>query len=334
MSKRRITEQQARRIRKGRECVHESTESDLTNQRKGLVLAHFGKAVALWDALKGVTVFCHKRQHLGSLVVGDEVLWETAGEQGVVTQVLPRRSCLEKHDARGKPSPMAANIDQLVIVVSPIPLPQQTTLDRYLVLAEHHKIVPILVFNKSDLLHDNSLQAASKTAFEAILSVYEALPYRHFRVSTFESGSLVDLKAVLGGKISLVVGQSGVGKSSLIRQLVQDDAIVIGDLSREGLLGKHTTTVSKWYFLAEGGAIVDSPGIRELKLPLLSQQQLLSYFPECKPYLGTCRFRNCAHTEETPGCALWGAVRRGVMSHHRLMSFGEIALETIKNKVN
>jgi ribosome biogenesis GTPase len=229
---------------------------------------------------------------------------------------------------------MAANIDQLVIVVSPAPPPQQTTLDRYLILAEHNRIAPILVFNKSDLLHDNHLEATSKAFFESILSLYEALPYRHFRVSTFEPDSLMALKDALKGKISLVVGQSGVGKSSLIQQLVQDDAIVIGDLSKEGLLGKHTTTVSRWYFLVEGGAIVDSPGIRELKLPPLSRQQLLSYFPECRPYLGACRFRNCAHTAETPGCALWVAVDQHAVSDRRLASLGEIALETINNNIN
>jgi ribosome biogenesis GTPase len=267
---------------------------------------------------------------LGPVVVGDEVLWEATTEQGVVIQVLPRRTCIEKHDARGKSSPMAANIDQLVIVVSPIPAPQQTTLDRYLVLAAHYHIVPILVFNKVDLLRDNGLSNAEKTSFEEVLSVYATLPFHYFRVSTFEPDSLQGLKVALQGQISLVVGQSGVGKSSLIQQLVQDDAIVVGDLSKEGLLGKHTTTVSRWYFLAEGGAIVDSPGVRELKLPLLSRQQLLSYFPECKPYLGACRFRNCAHTEETPGCALWEAVRQHVISGRRFWSLGEIALETFR----
>ncbi|MEY3182422.1 MAG: hypothetical protein RLZ35_407 [Pseudomonadota bacterium] len=332
MSKRRITEQQARRIQQGRERHHGSKESNLSNKKEGLVLAHFGKAVAIWDKDSNSAVFCHKRQHLGALVVGDEVLWEatTETEQGVVTQILPRRTCLEKHDARGNPVPMAANIDQLVIVVSPQPAPQQTTLDRYLVLAEYTGIAPVLVFNKTDLIENNALAEEAKLAFETILSVYEALPYAHFRVSTQIEDSLSGLKSALQGKISLVVGQSGVGKSSLIRQLVQDDAIVVGDLSREGLLGKHTTTVSRWYFLDEGGGIVDSPGIRELKLPPLSRHQLLSCFVECRPYMGTCRFRNCTHTADTPACGLWQAAEQGMISRYRLSSFGEIALEIIK----
>jgi ribosome biogenesis GTPase / thiamine phosphate phosphatase len=311
MSKRRITEQQARRIQQGQERVHAPDT--------GLVLAHFGKTVAVWDGARGTTVFCHKRQHLGQLVVGDEVFWQGS----VVTKILPRRSCIEKVNAHGKRVPMAANIDQLVIVVALIPAPQQTIIDRYLVLAAHYGIQPILVFNKSDLME------TAKAVWDNMLSIYQALPYTQFSTCTYDKASLTGLQLALQGQISLVVGPSGVGKSSLIQQLVQNDAIVIGDLSQEGRLGKHTTTVSRWYFLAEGGAIVDSPGVRTLKVPPLSRQQLLACFPEFAPYSGACRFRNCKHTEETPGCALWQAVAQQRISAARLQSFEAIALETM-----
>lgn len=340
MSRRKLTRQQRWRVEKvqaeraeraSRRAARDTAgleAGEYGGERPGRVAAHFGRSLEV-EAMDGEQVSrhrCHLRANLEGLVTGDNVIWREANDgSGVVVARGERASVLERPDAHGQLRPVAANIDQILIVIATEPAPHANLIDRYLVAAENTGIPPVLVLNKSDLLPSEG------GAVRALLARYAALGYPLVEASARQAHGLDTLHARLAGRTSVFVGQSGVGKSSLIGRLLPGETLRIGALSEDTRKGKHTTTTARLYPLPENGEagrpregdLIDSPGIREFGLWHLDERELAEGFIEFRPFLGHCRFRDCRHREE-PGCALIEAVERGDIHPDRFASFQRI----------
>ena len=295
----------------------------------GLVIAHFGRDLVVEDT-QGELHLCSARKKLGRIVCGDRVRWQASGEkQGVVTALDLRKSLLVRHDPRGEQRPLAANVDQLVIVCAPEPPLSEALIDRYLVVAELIGAQPLILINKADLL-----APAARAHFEERLATFARLDYPVLFTSTRETTQVSTLMAHFNGHTSILVGQSGVGKSSLVRLLVPDAEIRIGQLSVASGLGKHTTTETTLYHLAGGGDLIDSPGVRDFQLWQATTEDLQRGFRELHAYQGQCRFLDCRHNGE-PGCAVAAAADRNDINTRRLASYRTLlqqALEREKNR--
>jgi ribosome biogenesis GTPase len=330
MGKRKLTRQQAWRIEKiqrerleraqRREAGAEAAlgGGDLGPEQHGVVVAHFGTQVAVENE-DGLGQRCHLRANLEGLVTGDEVVWCAGDSTGVVVAARPRNSVLRRPDPYGGLKPVAANIDQVIIVVAPLPEAHANLIDRYLVAAEASAIEPVILLNKVDLLEADPDLADT---LDDLLMPYIQLGYRVLRASAREGG-LEALRAALDGRTSAFVGQSGVGKSSLVNALLPEAAMRVGELSEQRGKGTHTTTTAQLFHLPSGGTLIDSPGIREFGLWHMSREDVERGFVEFRPFLGSCRFRNCQHRQE-PGCAILEGLRTGAISRRRLDSYRHI----------
>ncbi len=286
-------------------------------EQEGLVIANHGKALLV--ETEGTSHRCVARRRADRAVSGDRVRWEKTGSgSGVVTQILPRRSLLERPDDRQGTRPIAANLDQIVAVVAPQPEFQEPLLDRYLVTAEHAGIRPMIVLNKTDLLNSAALHAARER-----LAPYSALGYTVELSSTRTDHGLDALVERLRGQSSILVGQSGVGKSSLVSKLLPHTNIAVRRINQATRLGRHTTTATTLYHLRCGGDIIDSPGVRDFGLWHIPAEDIATSFVEFRQYLGRCRFRDCTHRKE-PDCALRSAVKSGRIDARRLESYHAI----------
>ena len=330
MPRRRLSTQQSRRIRRlqeqraarvtdpGRE--HDA-QDQLEPEQGGLVLANFGTGVEV-EALPpedgSPAYFCHLRSNLDGLVAGDRVTWQRGRPSGVVVARSPRDSELQRPDRRGRTRTVAANIDRLMLVIAPEPEAHVNLIDRYLVAAAHAGIELSIVLNKIDLLENTGSQQ-----LDALLETYRALGYPVLRASTRIRHGLDLLRQSLYAQTTVFVGQSGVGKSSLIDALLPDQDLRIAPLSAAASKGRHTTTAARLYHLPDGGELIDSPGIREFALLHLDWQDLALGFVEMRPFLGHCQFRDCRHVNE-PGCAVRDAVEREVISADRHHSYCHI----------
>ncbi|KTD48097.1 EngC GTPase [Legionella quinlivanii] len=316
MSKRRINKQQAARIQKIQADFLEATHplNDLNHQ--GLVVTRYGKHAEV-ETEKGEIIHCLIRPNIDSLVAGDQVIWQVQGEtQGVIVSRFPRKVVLEKQDKRGS-KPIAANISQLIIVVAPKPAITWSLLDSYLVITEHLGLNPILLLNKTDL---------ECAELKAAFVYYESLGYPVLFLSNTEPDSFSSLETHLTNQISVFVGQSGVGKSSIIAQILPHESIQTAEISLSSELGCHTTTNSRFYHLPKGGALIDSPGVREFGLWEMPRQEIIYGFREIRNLTADCRFRNCDH-QQSPGCAIIQAVSDGNISTKRYDSFLKILMQ-------
>jgi ribosome biogenesis GTPase len=331
MSKRKLTRRQAWRIEKiqrdrARRAARHAARGEQTlaggalgREQEGLVVAHYGTQVAV-ESESGSVRRCHLRANLETLVTGDRVVWCDGDPTGVVVAQLARHSALSRPDARGRLRPVAANIDQILVVIAPLPQPHANLVDRYLVAAETIGIEPVIVLNKVDLLERD---AALRRQVDTLLATYPPLGYTILHTSSLRGG-LEALRAALGGRVSVFAGQSGVGKSSLVNALLPDAALPVGDLSEYAGKGTHTTTTARLLHLPSGGTLIDSPGIREFGLWHMTREEVARGFREFRPHLGRCRFRDCRHRQE-PGCAILAAHDRGAITAARLESFRQIA---------
>ncbi|VUD40668.1 Small ribosomal subunit biogenesis GTPase RsgA [Thalassocella blandensis] len=326
MAKRRLSKQQSRRIRQKQNAsisragnpLEDIDEDSLGAERHGLVTAHFGQQVQVESESERLR--CYMRANVTAVVTGDQVVWREADKIGVVESVLPRKSLLQRPDSYGNLKPVAANIDQILITIAPQPEYHHNLIDRYLVSAELQDIEPVLLINKLDLI-DTDSPDASPTVQETIQQ-YSDLGYRVVQVSAKQNENIDELKHLLQGKTSIFVGQSGVGKSSLIKRLLPSEEILIGDLS-EATKGRHTTTHSQLYHFIDGGNCIDSPGIREFGLWHLDAEQVIYGFRELRKFTDKCKFRNCSHTSE-PQCALQLALEHNTISAQRFDSYQRI----------
>lgn len=287
-------------------------------ERQGLVITHYGQQLdieALDGADAGTIYRCYQRSNLEALVSGDRVVWRQGEPQGVVVALQPRRSLLQRPNKFNELKPVAANIDRIVVVIAPQPEPHYNLIDRYLVAAEACGIPVLLLLNKADLL-----DAATRPTLEAMLQLYRKLGYATAAVSTRTREGLDALGQQLAGHTSIFVGQSGVGKSALVNVLLPESVTLEGTLSEAVDKGRHTTTAARLYHLAQGGDLIDSPGIREFGLWHMDPAQLLQGFVEFRPFLGSCRFRDCNHSDVLQ-CRLLQAVQEGAIDQRRLDSY-------------
>jgi ribosome biogenesis GTPase len=281
--------------------------------RRGLVISHLGQGLAV-ESSTGEVILCHTRRRLGDVAVGDLVFWEPCeGNQGRVSEVLPRRSLLTRPGYGGKIRLVAANLDQVLVVAAPEPEPDWLLVDQYLAACEHRGLRAAIVLNKIDRISDRG-------AILAALADYAAIGYPCFPVSARTGEGLPDLRAELAGRCSMLAGQSGVGKSSLTNALLPDKQLRTRELSEKAGLGRHTTTAATLYHLPDGGDLIDSPGVAIFGLAEMSMQDLAAGFREFRPKLAECRFRDCRHVNDK-GCAVREAVETGQISGARYQRF-------------
>jgi ribosome biogenesis GTPase len=248
-----------------------------------------------------------------AFVCGDRVRCShDVRHSGWLVQALhPRRSVLHRSNARGRPEAVAANLSLLVVVVAPLPAPDFYIVDRYLCAARSAGIASLVVANKSDL------PAAAGMAAE--LAVLEAAGTRVLHCSTNAGVGLDALLSAVRGETVMLVGQSGVGKSSLLRALVPEAGAEVGELIR-GDEGRHTTSVTRWHALAQGGALIDAPGVRDFAPAAQVLDPGSLGFAEIEAAATGCRFADCAHLEE-PACAVRQGVDSGAIAARRYESY-------------
>lgn len=260
------------------------------------------------------------------VVVGDHVIIEPDGENSVIVEILPRRNYVIRRASNlSKESHIiAANIDRALLVVT---LHSPTTpvefVDRFLVTCEAYKVPVIIVLGKADTLTGEHVEKAA--SFEEI---YRKAGYEVIRLSSTTGEGIEEIKEMLKGHTTLVAGNSGVGKSTLVGRIDPTLDIRTGEISDSHHKGKHTTTFSTMYPL-EGGYIIDTPGIKGFGLIDIEGRELWHYFPEMMSLAAECRFYNCTHTHE-PGCAVIEAVKSGEMAWSRYESYLKILDEDDK----
>ena len=286
----------------------ESSIEKGTKELQGLVITRYGQR-QLVESNNGDLFQATGRQNIGLSVAGDRVLFQKVeGDEGVVTAVYPRKTELKRQDRL-----IAANIDQLWLVVAIEPHYQFELIDRYLIMAENSNLPINIIVNKIELsIDDNQLSND--------FSHYIDLGYDVHFLSVKNKTNLEKLKKSLVDRSHIFLGQSGVGKSSLINSLIPDLDLRVNEISTKSKLGKHTTTNTTIYHIPSGGDLIDSPGIREFQLDDLTEKQIVNGFREFKSLIGKCRFRNCQHINE-PNCAIKKAIESGNINSSRYESY-------------
>ena len=310
MNKRRLSHNQRRRI-----AQQQSRKLDLKDVLEGAVITHYGKEVTVEDKQQRLHQ-CKLRQNLGDLVCGDRVSFKPQDENahGVVLAIHPRNNLLQKAGFGGKPKPVAANINQVLIVSAVQPAPNLYLIDRYIVATENLPATAILVLNKIDL------GDGAQCLLTQLRHNYQDIGLTVLATGAKTGDGIDELKTLLQDRTSIFVGLSGVGKSSLVNCVIPNADIKVGEVSYASQEGTHTTTVSSLYHLPGGGDLIDSPGVRDFTPIIENRQQILNGFAELRKYSGLCKFNDCTHTSE-PGCAVKLAIENGEINPQRLQSY-------------
>ncbi|MDO4695017.1 MAG: ribosome small subunit-dependent GTPase A [Eikenella sp.] len=240
------------------------------------------------------------------------------GEQAVIEDHLPRQSLLYRQDA-WRTKLIAANVSQLLVVLAAVPTPSETFLQRALLAAEAADIRAVIVLNKADL--------PETEAWRRKLAFYQDLGYPLLVLSALAQAD--GLWPVLQGHTNILLGQSGMGKSTLTNALLGSQTARTGDISTALDSGRHTTTHAQLYDLDADTHLIDSPGLQEFGLHHLAAADLLHYFPDMRPLIGACRFHNCTHRQE-PGCAVKAAAETGTVSPARLAFLQQMTDELLR----
>jgi ribosome biogenesis GTPase len=310
MSKRNLSQQQQQRIDQRRSGSQHHSQGF-----EGLVVMNSGKkaTVQLDD---GRLLTCHQRANLANVVAGDKVIISLDEQHPpVIESLLPRRSLLSRPGFRGVIKPVAANVDQLLVVIAPAPGIDLDLLDRSLCYCEWQGLDAVIILNKVDLLADDY-----RALCDQLAKVYSTMGYTWIETSTEADIGLETLKYICNNKTSVFLGNSGVGKSSLTQALIPDVAIRTQQLSSSTGLGQHTTNNATLYDLEIGGQLIDAAGIRSLELSEFAIEHPDRYWRDFRPYLGQCRFNNCTHDHE-PDCAIKTAVASESIALHRYQHY-------------
>lgn len=277
-------------------------------EHSGKVITRYGQR-QLVENEQGRVFQSVSRQNIGLSVAGDRVLFQkTKHDEAIVTAIYPRDSELKR---QGKL--IAANIDQLWLVVALEPHYEFELIDRYLIMAENSKLPIGIIVNKIELSSDE------KSTTKDFLN-YKSLDYDVHFVSVKNQTNLDTFKEKLVNKSHIFLGQSGVGKSSLINSLIPDLELRVSEISNKSKLGKHTTTNTTIYHIPSGGDLIDSPGVREFQLENLTELEIKNGFKEFKALSSECRFRDCRHINE-PNCAVKDSLDQGKISNNRYQSY-------------
>ena len=283
----------------------------MANLQEGLVIAHLGQGIAVEH--DGKIILCQTLRRLDTVAVGDKVLWTLAAtDQGRIEEILPRRSVLARPSRNDKLRPVAVNLDRIFVVFAVEPHCDFLLLDQYLAVCENNNIDAALILNKTDLYQSEAIETELKT--------YTDLGYALYRVSAQQNLGLDTLKAALKDQVSMLAGQSGVGKSSLTNAIIPDKEVKTNTISATTKHGRHTTTAATLYHLPEGGDLIDSPGVAIFGLAGLSEYQLANGYREFQPYIDQCQFNDCRHLKDK-GCAIIVAVENGEITSTRYDRF-------------
>ena len=336
MAKRRLSKQQKRRIdSKQKSKIHngllsdDKLQLDESSTKTARVISHHGRQLfAETEQLKKIK--CKIRQNLGDIACGDYVVVQQAKDldsrhkstashsdasQYVVVAVKERSNLLVKTGFAGAIKPVAANIGQLVIVTALKPKPNPYLIDRYLTAAENLPAKALIVINKVDLL-----DYETKRTVDDLTGLYSSIGYDVISTSIKQDLGLDALSDALSNTTSILVGLSGVGKSSIVKAILPKEEIKIGETSQATGEGKHTTTVSALYHLKDNGIIIDSPGVRDFTPINNSIDEITHGFKDIRKFSGACKFSNCSHTNE-PGCAMKQAVSDGLLDEQRFNNY-------------
>jgi ribosome biogenesis GTPase / thiamine phosphate phosphatase len=287
--------------------VAEQTEAKRAGS--GTVLASYGRGVLV--QADGTTLHCALSGRKQRIVCGDRVAWAfpPSADGPSVQSVEPRRNLVERIDARGRAEPVAANIDRLAIVVAAEPEPDWFLVDRYWAAAALKDLDGLLIVNKRDL---------GTQSIQPELETYRGLSLNCVEVSAQSGMGMADLERSLADGVTLLVGQSGVGKSSLVNTLIPDAAAQTAELTRD-IEGRHTTTTARWYAMGSA-AVIDAPGVRDFAPPASLVRAAERGFIEIHRLSVHCRFKDCRHMEE-PGCAVRVAVTAREIAPRRYESY-------------
>lgn len=306
----RINKVQSEKIARADKAASKA-ESELDDdeiEHQGRVITRYGQRQLVEDE-NGKVFQSVSRQNIGFSVAGDRVLFQkTKHDDAIVTAIYPRDSELKRQDKL-----IAANIDQLWLVVAIEPHYEFELIDRYLIMAENSNLPIGIIVNKIEL-------SSNKSNTENDFQHYKSLGYDVHFLSVKKQINLDFFKEQLVNKSHIFLGQSGVGKSSLINSLIPDLQLRVNEISSKSKLGKHTTTNTTIYHIPSGGDLIDSPGVREFQLDSLTELEIKSGFKEFRALSDACRFRDCRHINE-PNCAVKESLDKGRINPNRYQSY-------------
>lgn len=313
MAKKQITNKQKSRILKKQTSFTQKNNSQ--DYKNGIVITRYGKQ-ALIKTPDEQEILCAIRPDVESITAGDRVVWQQINDtQGVVLTIEPRDSVLYRYSSLGQKKAVAANVTQLLIVIAKVPEVSWVLLDSYIVAGTLLNLKTKIILNKTDLGCDD-LRSVLDT-------VYVPLGYDYMEVNYLNEKSYLNLHKFLDNEVSVFVGQSGVGKSSIIKGLIKQENIRIQDVSAVSNLGQHTTSYSTLYALTQNAAIIDSPGVRQFSLGHLTQRDMVAGFKEFAKYITQCKFRDCDHID-SPDCGIRNALLQGKISQFRYENFKKL----------
>lgn len=284
--------------------------------KKALVIASYGNQCKIETTDKNILI-AKSLKSIGKPLCGDNIKFKTENNnEHVITEIYPRSSILSRlNNLNPKPKQIAANIEQMIIVASANDSIKFGLIDRYLIAAEFSGFKPVIVLNKIDKINTKELEK-----LKSEVQVYADIKVPLYFLSAIEQTGIDDFLKITGNKTNIVVGQSGVGKSSIVNAILPTMPAITKEISQSNNKGKHTTTTAYLYSIPNNGKLIDSPGIREFGLWNISRRELAKGFSEISIASEQCRFRDCLHQAE-PSCGVIAAVKDNRISKQRYQSY-------------